>query len=88
MEKWWYSSDILTSALDEGEWSASHPRPLYLGNHPWYPLDRRLGGPQSQSGYRAEQKNLPLPGIKTQLSSHSPSQYWLMKLHKYSIKIF
>jgi len=25
------------------------PRPLYLqGKSPWYPLDRRLGGPQSR----------------------------------------
>jgi hypothetical protein len=27
------------------------PQPLYLqGKSPWYPLDRRLGGPQSRSG--------------------------------------
>jgi hypothetical protein len=27
------------------------PRPLYpQGKSPWYPLDRRLGGPQSYSG--------------------------------------
>jgi hypothetical protein len=27
------------------------PRPLYhRGNNPWYPLDRRLGGLQTQSG--------------------------------------
>jgi hypothetical protein len=42
-----YSS---TSALDGGEWSASRPWPLYpQGKSPWYPLDRRLGGPQSRS---------------------------------------
>jgi len=30
------------------------PRPLYLQRkNPWYPLDRRLGGPQSQSGHRS-----------------------------------
>jgi hypothetical protein len=34
------------------------PRPLYpQGNSPWYPLDRRLGGPQSQSGHGGEEKN-------------------------------
>jgi hypothetical protein len=28
------------------------PRPLYLqANSPWYPLDRRLGGPQSRFGH-------------------------------------
>jgi len=31
-----------------------------------YPLNKRLGGPQSQSGYFGEKKSLlPLPGIKT-----------------------
>jgi hypothetical protein len=34
------------------------PWPLYLrGKIPQYPLDRRLGGPQSQSGYGVEEKN-------------------------------
>jgi hypothetical protein len=34
---------------------------------PWYPLDRRLGGPQSRSGRCGEEKNLlPLPGIEPQ----------------------
>jgi hypothetical protein len=32
-------------------------RPLYLqGKSPWYPLDRRLGGPQSQFGHGGEEK--------------------------------
>jgi len=32
---------------------------------PWYPLDRRFGGPQSHSGHSDEEKNSqPLPGIK------------------------
>jgi hypothetical protein len=32
---------------------------------PWYPLDRRLGGPQSQSGCGGKEKNsLPLLGLK------------------------
>jgi hypothetical protein len=26
------------------------------GKDPWYPLDRRLGGPQSRSGHRLEEK--------------------------------
>jgi hypothetical protein len=31
---------------------------------PWYPLDRRLGGPQSRSGLSGEEKNSqPLPGF-------------------------
>jgi hypothetical protein len=32
---------------------------------PWYPLDRRLGGPQSRSGRGGEEKNTqPPPGIE------------------------
>jgi hypothetical protein len=35
------------------------------GKSPWYPLDRRLGGPQSRSGRGGEEKNSqPLPGLK------------------------
>jgi hypothetical protein len=42
------------------------PRPLYpQGKVPWYPLDRRLGGPQSRSGGGDEEKNpRPLPGLE------------------------
>jgi hypothetical protein len=32
---------------------------------PWYPLDRRLDGPQSRSGCGGEEKNSqPLPGLE------------------------
>jgi hypothetical protein len=35
---------------------------LYLqGKCPWYPLDRRLGGSQSQSGHGGEEKNFQPP---------------------------
>jgi hypothetical protein len=39
------------------------PRPLYLREKSsQYPLDRRLGGPQSRSGRRVKEKNsLPYP---------------------------
>jgi hypothetical protein len=42
------------------------PRPLYLqGKNPWYSLNRRLGGFQSQSGHGGEEKNSqPLPGLE------------------------
>jgi hypothetical protein len=37
------------------------PRPLYSqGKSPWYPLDRRPGGPQSRSGRGGEEKSTPL----------------------------
>jgi hypothetical protein len=41
-------------------------RPLYLwGMILWYPLVRRLGGPQSRFGHCGEEKNLcPLKGIE------------------------
>jgi hypothetical protein len=43
-----------TSALDGGKWSASRlGRALPPGIDPRYPLDRRLGGPESRSGRRA-----------------------------------
>jgi hypothetical protein len=43
------------------------PRPLYpQGKSPWYPLDKRLGGPQSRSGRGGEEKNSqPPPGIES-----------------------
>jgi hypothetical protein len=42
------------------------PRPLYSqGKSPWYPLERRLDGPQSRSGHGGEEKNYqPLPGLE------------------------
>jgi hypothetical protein len=42
--------------------------------YPWYPLVRRQGEPQSQSGHCGKEKKfLPLPGIKPQfLDCHSP----------------
>jgi hypothetical protein len=36
------------------------PQPLYpQGKSPQYPLDRRLGGPQSQSGHSGKEKKNP-----------------------------
>jgi hypothetical protein len=42
------------------------PRPLYSqGKNPWYPLDRRLGGPQISSGRSGGKKNSqPQPGLE------------------------
>jgi hypothetical protein len=33
------------------------PAALPQGKSPWYPLDSRLGGPQSRSGRGGEEKN-------------------------------
>jgi hypothetical protein len=42
------------------------PRPLYpQEKSPWYPLDRRLGGPQNRSERGGEEKNSqPLPRLE------------------------
>jgi hypothetical protein len=54
-----YIHIFLTSVLAGVEWSASRPGPLYLrGKSPRYQLDRMLGGPQSRSGKRGEEKIL------------------------------
>ena len=39
----------LTSALDGGGWSASHPDCFTPGKGTFYPLYRRLGGPHGRS---------------------------------------
>jgi hypothetical protein len=62
MKTYWGSGGIAPRIPDLGTtWRAVvnfTPRPLYLqGKNPWYPLDRRLGGPQSRSGCSAEEKS-------------------------------
>jgi hypothetical protein len=71
MKSYWGSGGIapriLTAALAGNELSASRPGCFASspGKSPWYPLDRRLGGPQSRSGRGGEEKNSqPLPGIE------------------------
>jgi hypothetical protein len=70
MKTFWGSGGIAPRILDLGtrwRWVVSFThRPLYLqGKIPWYPLDRRLGGPQSRSGRGGEEKNSqPPPGIE------------------------
>jgi hypothetical protein len=67
---YWGSGGIAPRILDLGtRWMhvfSFTPRPLYLqGKNPWYPLDRRLGGPQSWSERGGEEKNsLPLLGLE------------------------
>jgi hypothetical protein len=70
MKAYWRSGGIAPRILDLGtRWRrvvSFTPRPLYpQGKSPWYPLDRRLGGPQSRSGRGGEEKNpQPPPGIE------------------------
>jgi hypothetical protein len=51
------------------------PQLLYPeGKSPLYPLDRRLGGPQSWSGHSGEEKNSqPLPGF---IFNHLPLSFF------------
>jgi hypothetical protein len=69
------ASEFLASSLDGCGWSASRlGRFILQGKNPRYPLDRRLGGPQSRSGRCGLEKNLlPLPGIEPQISSRLAS---------------
>jgi hypothetical protein len=79
MKEWRYSSTILDLGT-RWSWVVSFtPRPLYpRTNRPWYPLERRLGGPQSQSGCYGEEKNLGLARIWTPaIQPRSPSLYQL-----------
>jgi hypothetical protein len=50
--------------------SVTLPPRFTPGKDPWYPLHRRLGGPQSWSGHRDWSKNpFPLPVIEPRSSS-------------------
>jgi hypothetical protein len=56
------------SVLDRGEWSASRPcRFIPREKSPRYPLDTKLGGPQSQSG-RCEEYKICLPSTSMLVS--------------------
>jgi hypothetical protein len=68
------ASSFLTSALGGGKWRALHPhRFTPEGKSPRYPLDRRLGGPQS--GPCGEEKNLVLLEIEPEPSSPVARRY-------------
>jgi hypothetical protein len=56
------------------------PLPLY----PRYPLDRRLGGPQSQSGWRGEEKILYPTGTRTPTPSSSSWEMYCVFCFKHS----
>jgi len=56
---------LLTSSLDGGEWTTLCTRCLNPGKEPRYPLNRKLGGPQSWSGRFEEETNpFRLEGIE------------------------
>jgi hypothetical protein len=62
MNVYWGSGGIAPRILDLGtRWRLSgqlyDQAALPQRKIPWYPLDRRLGGPQSRSGRGGEEKN-------------------------------
>jgi hypothetical protein len=75
MEAYWGSGGIAPLIL----WPRHYmevSRQLYTqGKSPWYPLDRRLGGPQSCSGRGGEEKNSQSsPGMEPE--NRSPVLLW------------
>jgi hypothetical protein len=62
------------SALDAGDWTASRSGLITPGERaPRYPLDRKLGGPQSRSGQCGEEKILDPIGTRTPTPRSSSS---------------
>jgi hypothetical protein len=62
MKTYWGSGGIAPLILDLEVSDQLHaPAALPQGKSPWYPLDRRLGGPQSRSGRGGEEKNSQPP---------------------------
>ena len=55
-----HNRSFLTLALDGGQRSTSHPDHLTPGEEPLYPLNKRLCGPLTQSGY-LEKKKIAYP---------------------------
>jgi len=58
---------FLKWGLDGSKWLTSCPGRFAPVKEPQHPLNTRLGGPQSQSGYFGDSKNLmPLTGFELQ----------------------
>jgi hypothetical protein len=90
MKAHWRSTGTAQCILDldtRWKWAVSFtPRPLYpQGKSPRYPLDRRVGGPQSRSGCGGEENNSqPLPGLEPpDHPAHSPALYHLNTIRNF-----
>jgi len=76
----------MTAALEGGEWSAACPGRTLPQEKGWYPLYRRLGGPQGRSG-RAE--NLVPTSIRSPIVQPVVSRYTDWPTHlKYELDIY
>jgi hypothetical protein len=63
-----------------------HAPAVYLqGNSPWYPLDRRLGRPQSRSGRGGEEKNFRESNPRTPIVQPIAQRYtdWAINVQNY-----
>jgi hypothetical protein len=87
MGEWRYSSTILCLS-SRWRWVISFtPQPLYpRGESSRYPLDRRLGRPQSRSGRRGEEKHFALPGIVRSLKERRWNLNFLTWMSFFSVK--
>jgi hypothetical protein len=62
------------------------PAALPQRNSAWYPLDSRLGGPQSRSGRGGEEKHCqPLPGLEP-LIIQAVAQHYTNELSRLDYK--
>jgi hypothetical protein len=81
MKAYWGSAGKAPCILDlSNRWRrmvSFTPRSLYPQvNRPWYPLDRRLGGPQSRSGCGGENKNSkPLQELEPPINQPIAQRY-------------
>jgi hypothetical protein len=81
MKAYWGSGGIARRILDlsiRWRWVVSFTaQPLYpQRKNTWYPLDRRLGRPQSRSGRGGEEKNSkPPPGLEPRIIQPISQRY-------------
>jgi hypothetical protein len=94
MKAYWVSGDIAPRILDLGirrrRVVSFTDRLLYQhGKSPWYPLDKRLGGPHSRSGHGSEEKFPNPPGTWTpDRPARSQSLYrWVTRAPKFQKKV-
>jgi hypothetical protein len=98
MKVYYGSGGVTPRILNVGtrwSWVVSFtPRPLYpQGKIPWYPVDRRLGGPQNRSGRGGEEKNCQtLPGLEPPIiqpvaQRYTTELYWLLVMFIMYVKI-
>jgi len=67
----------MTTTLESGEWSEARPGHTLTPGHTQYPIYRRLGRPQGQSGW---EENLVPTGICSQTVQPVVSHYTAIPL--------